>query len=433
MNSFRLALTFLSIPRLFLTLIFWPLFLGIVFATLQVSFSSFYISATERSPEQYRKDLLNDSMSNAFVLQTVLPDQVIPATPRMCLRPSAGIVGTIPRSAETDCTIADYDLVIRTNSFSEPSISYWSRIFSGIVAQIHICSDCSSHLTIDTTTTPTSTLLQDYKALVLFSTAKQASNYQARIESLNAKQLIDDFKLYAGNVIFTPANQNGQIPLSNVNTLIVLLFNTATIILTTLWLLLRSHRKVLDYFAKNGALLPLVAACGKQSFYQSLWVITITRVLAFLLSCVPTTILVYRSIVDETSLNSFIFNDGGLFILWLMAVSLGMGTLTIIASIADLKERHSTLSPWFRLTPLIACILGLVLWGYSLLFSAPWLYCAQRIIVATPVLGILPIMFAPLVSTNEWLLFVHIWLSTIITLALLKINARWFAAHLEEL
>ena len=54
-------------------------------------------------------------------------------------------------------------------------------------------------------------------------------------------------------------------------------------------------------------------------------------------------------------------------------------------------------------------------------------------LTGTPVLGIAPILIAPIFKPMVDVLTVHSILTILVCLYVLRANAHWFAAHLEEL
>jgi hypothetical protein len=207
--------------------------------------------------------------------------------------------------------------------------------------------------------------------------------------------------------------------------------NIALLVVIALWLALKAHRKVLDYFSRNDVLLPLAAACGKQAFYSAIWILTLFRVGCFLGASIP---LMYFGLDDIFSSNvgidlSFSLAHGAA---WLVALVSALGLATVIASIAELKHRHSLLSVSYRVLPLLGAFFGAMVWGAS--FIMPLHACGvfRLIVSALPIVGIAPILVAPVTGLPYAPMMIHAVLAIIGLTWLLKRNARWFAAHLEE-
>ena len=85
-----------------------------------------------------------------------------------------------------------------------------------------------------------------------------------------------------------------------------------------------------------------------------------------------------------------------------------------------------------RFLPLLGAFIGAVAWGAS--FIAPLHQCGvfRLIVSALPIVGIAPILVAPITGLPYTPMVIHSLLAIIGLTWLLKRNARWFAAHLEE-
>jgi len=233
-------------------------------------------------------------------------------------------------------------------------------------------------------------------------------------------------------VFLHPPGTAHAVNVTEASKVMVLVINTATLAIITLWLSLKGHRKVLDYFARNGALLPLVAACGKSTFYRSLWLITMLRVTFFLLAVLPSTFILFaRSIPNET-LTMFI-GDPDNFVLWLLALLASLSSLAIIASIAELKHRHSMVSFLYRYTPIFLALAGSIIWAYCIFTAGETSARVQQVITSLPIVGVSPVIISPLLPLSSTVMAAHCALSGALVLLMMHLNSRWFAAHLEEI
>jgi hypothetical protein len=222
------------------------------------------------------------------------------------------------------------------------------------------------------------------------------------------------------------------INISQATKTMLLIINTSLITVIALWLSLKGHRKVLDYFSRNGALLPLVAACGKNTFYAALWIITLMRVLFFLVASLPATIFMYSRAVPQETLDVFI-RSGPDFILWLSALVSSLSCLAIIASVAELKQRHSWVSFLYRYVPLGLCWIGTVIWIVSVFTPGQASKVIQTLITCIPIIGISPVLISPIFNISTTVVAAHSLIATMLILVFLRMNSRWFAAHLEEI
>jgi len=207
----------------------------------------------------------------------------------------------------------------------------------------------------------------------------------------------------------------------------------ASLVIISLWLALKAHRKVLDYFARNGALLPMVAATGKGVFYAAIWILTLTRVAAFVCAAVPITFFGLTGLLSDRQLDQMIKINSPEFVLWVLALLASLSLATLIASIADLKHRHQFFSIGYRYVPLFFCLAGGFVWTGSFLFDGPFFGYFRALLSALPIVGAASILVAPVMQPQLSVLVVHLLLTSVLLVVALKRNARWFAAHLEEL
>jgi hypothetical protein len=120
------------------------------------------------------------------------------------------------------------------------------------------------------------------------------------------------------------------------------------------------------------------------------------------------------------------------WVLWGIALVATMALATVIASISELKHRHAFVSILYRFVPLLAASLGALAWAFSLFSRAEGVGIFRLVVAAIPVLGMVPIMVAPITNLPVLPLLVHSALAGVTLVLILRRNARWFAAHLEE-
>jgi hypothetical protein len=118
--------------------------------------------------------------------------------------------------------------------------------------------------------------------------------------------------------------------------------------------------------------------------------------------------------------------------IWLIALVSTLGFATVIASIAELKHRHSLLSISYRFLPLLGAFTGAILWSASFILPVHSFGVFRLILSAIPVFGIAPILVAPITGLPYLPMTIHAVLAACALVWLLRRNARWFAAHLEE-
>jgi hypothetical protein len=204
-------------------------------------------------------------------------------------------------------------------------------------------------------------------------------------------------------------------PLSEINATIIGILNIASLIIIGAWLAMKSHRKVLDYFAASGSLLPLVAASG------------------FLMSSVPFSYSVFTSMATKHTKTFAFGGDGAAFGLWLIAMTAMFSLAGTIASISELRTKYSPLSFVYRYIPFFLCVVGGSVWGMTLLFDSSSAVTTRDLIAAFPLVGIVPVLLAPIFVPSDNVLVVQSILSVTALVFAIRANTKWFGAHLEEL
>jgi len=250
---------------------------------------------------------------------------------------------------------------------------------------------------------------------------------------LSVVKNFDKIKFRIGDISFHSSGFRNPVGVRMMYVAMAIVFNIALLIVITMWLALRAHRKVLDYFARSGALLPMVAATGKGVFYAALWILTFFRVGAFLFAAVPLTIYGFAEILRKDQVTSVFGSDYVALLLWIIAIVTSLGLATLISSISELKQRHQFLSFVYRYLPIAVCAIGMLLWSASFIGDSENSGLFRSVMTALPILGMGPVLIAPIFKPNFDVLAVHTVLTSLVFLFALKHNARWFAAHLEDL
>jgi hypothetical protein len=331
---------------------------------------------------------------------------------------------------EPACSPDRLDVAIRTTNPESFDVTRFQRLFEGHIDRLHVCRDCQPDVII----TPggdgqiTSQAHSLFGLSILFL---PYSNKEVVEQRTAVKEAYDDIQRSLGSISMHIPEISEAIGISSLKGTLPITTNIALLVVIALWLALKAHRKVLDYFSHNDVLLPLAAACGKQTFYSAIWILTLFRVGCFLGASIP---LMYIGLSDIITSNmsmdlSFSLVRGAA---WLLALISALGLATVIASIAELKHRHTILSISYRFIPLVGAFLGAVAWGGA--FVIPMQACGVfRLIVSSlPIVGIAPILLAPVTGLPYFPMMTHAVLAIIGLTWLLKRNARWFAAHLEE-
>jgi hypothetical protein len=177
--------------------------------------------------------------------------------------------------------------------------------------------------------------------------------------------------------------------------------------------------------------LPLVAATGKRAFYGALWILTGARVGCFLAASIP---LVYLGLQGFIGAGAYqqLWHKWPLLLCWFAAIFPAVALSTVIASISDLKHRHSIASFAYRYAPFLIALVGGMVWGFTFVFPSSAAGVVRSLVTAVPVVGLAPLFIAPVTEPPIASLVAHSVLSLGVLMALVRLNMRWFAAHLED-
>ena len=103
MNSILLAFSLIRVPRLFATLLLWPLVIGLTVAGIQAVSSSLYFGVMEETPEQAQRRIETEPAGNKW-LRSQLFNSAKPLTQiEVC------------DWSKKKCEIKPHDVVIKTD------------------------------------------------------------------------------------------------------------------------------------------------------------------------------------------------------------------------------------------------------------------------------------------------------------------------------
>ena len=404
--------------------------MSIVVVAFQVFTSSLVVHLAQK-----REGRTSDSPEPAanFLRSITLGQEKPLADPLICRwsysTDSDGDYSEAPPSA--DCVPDRLDAAIRTNDAATFDISKHLPLLRGNVLRIHLCKTCSPDLIFFPEETIPRVEMHGIWSVFLTRLILQTETITDAYK--NVRRTNDRINNTVGKKFFVAPGFKSAINLSDIQSTLLLVFNFASLIVVALWLALKAHRKVLDYFARNGALLPMVAANGKNNFYGAIWAITFVRVFAFLFAAIPLTIFaIHEYIFDSSSVQILSGNMSG-SILWACSLIVSLSLATLIASIADLKHRSHITMVIYRFLPILLASLGAVLWAATFIFEGGLSPFLRIIICALPVIGMVPLFVSIVFQPHVVALVCHLLLSAGLIMYLMKENARWFAAHLEEI
>ena len=323
------------------------------------------------------------------------------------------------------------DVAIQVESPETFDPSLYAQLFEGNAERLHICRACKPDIVIKPG--PQGTVSRIYSVWGLIILGLTSVNDKIETNRAVIRKEFRAIQDRLGSKYLHLAGLREPLALESFYASFALIVNIASLIVVALWMALKAHRKVLDYFARNGALLPMVAASGRGSFYGGIWLLTSLRVGAFLLAAVPLSLWQLSDLLRQNLAMPFLFGNIWSFLIWLAAIVLGFALATVTGSIADLKQRHSLLAFGYRYLPLIISAFGAALWASTFIFEGVAPQYLRHALTAFPIAGLAPMVMGPLLQPPPFVLAAHGLLSCLFLLYTLKLNARWFAAHLEEI
>jgi len=426
-RSFRIAAALLRIPHLALSLFAFPLILslGIVVIQLLVTGAVVQLMTSTARPAPTTKIV----ESNTHPIRWLIYGSGELRGPLKVCRWLAQDYGD-EKPPSQECAPDRLDVALHVEDPASYDVTRFEKLFQGHIDRLHICRGCKPDVVI-TPRADGEITSQAYSLFGLSILFLPYSNQDVVEQRTAVKEAYDDIQRSLGSISMHIPEISEAIGISSLKGTLPITSNIALLVVIALWLALKAHRKVLDYFSHNDVLLPLAAACGKQNFYSAIWILTLFRVGCFLGASIP---LMYFGLTDIITTNmtmdlSFSIARG---LAWIVALVSALGLATVVASIAELKHRHSLLSISYRFIPLLGAFLGAVAWGAS--FIVPLHSCGvfRLVVSALPIVGIAPILVAPVTGLPYLPMMVHAVLAILGLTWLLRCNARWFAAHLEE-
>jgi hypothetical protein len=433
MNAFRLAFSLMMIPRLFASLLLFPLLISFCFVYFQLVMTGVAVRLINRDSKEVEQNL--EHMQDQNILRTILygSEGRLPSV-RICrwvdeVQPD-GTSEEVP--PDELCEPDRLDLAIHTPAPTAFDVEPYRKLFDGNVERIHICKErCKPDIVIKKSGDRMQSDIYSVWGLGVMTLIM--FNRDVGTHYVEAAKDMEEIKYLVGKRFLHSNGFRKPISLTGFNTSMILVVNISFLVVITLWLALKAHRKVLDYFVRNGALLPMVAACSKSSFYSAIWVITLTRVVLFLLGSVPVTFYTFINLLEDETKGLFGDLNWLDFALWIITIASSMSLATLIASIADLKHRHSIVSFVYRYIPISIAILGAAIWSASFVFDGVAAGYLRSMIAAFPIFGMTPVLVAPVFAPIPEIMALHTLATLAILAVALKHNTRWFAAHLEEL
>lgn len=432
MKTFRIIFALLRVPRLFASLLLFPLLGALIVVGTQLLLSGSALRQINKSQKESLHEEIKSEDKDWQFLRAILYGSGSPLPdPKLCIwtKPEESHKPEQPPSEE--CAPDRLDIALHVSEDSRIEPLEYLKMIKGNAQRLHICESCKPDLELFVSSQGNSTKAHSTYGLMLYALLLMDKELSQQFKELKIKR--EDLKDKLGDVFFFLPELKSAIAVSSLQISLVFILNITALVVISLWLGLRAHRKVLDYFSKSGALLPMVAATGKTPFYLALWGITALRVAVFLVASVPLLLVVLGSASEQESVFSTIGLNFWELAIWLIALLSSMSLATLIASISDLKGRHELLSVAYKIIPLFLSALGALVWASSFFATTESAGIFRSILSMLPIFGMGPIILAPVIQPKIYILLIHILSSAGLVWFLMRRNAHWFAAHLEEL
>jgi hypothetical protein len=399
---------FLRIPRLLATLLLGPVFTSILIVILQLLVSAIFIqtqstSTAEKLAQHLNPDNREANSPSGFRRILIGKDSL--SEVQVCswqLDKTAGLV----KPATPGCDLERYDVVVTPSVVEEFGAQYYQELFKGLFRAIHICEGCKTDIVIWRRYDGIRTEFGSVLAFFLFQAVNQSNDF------------LEGFR--------------EPTPMTALQAKIIMVLNIGFLIVIALWLALKAHRRVLDYLSHSGVLLPMVAAVGTTNFYTSIWLMTLIRVFAFIAAAFPLGILVLIETLRDPFASPFYGRPWAL-LGWSLSLSLSFGLAALIASVSELKHNHDIVNIHYKLAPLLASSMGGLVWLLTFFIEHPFSDSIRGFIGAIPVVGIAPILLAPVFEPYWHILAINSLGTVVILYFVARYNSRWFAAHIDSL
>jgi hypothetical protein len=426
LSSFRIVAALIRIRHLALSLFFFPLVVSLALVFLQLVVTGVILKQVNTTSDGIAAAIERKGDKNT-IRWLLYGSGDRRAGPQVCRWISEG-EDERPPSAE--CNPDRLDLAVRVQDAATYDVSSYVTLFRGHVDRVHVCQSCQPDVVIEPRGDgKTISLARSiFGLMLLFLPYTNSEIEQSRVV---VRQSIEEVQTRLGEVSLSIPEIDDTIGITALKGTLPLVFNVSFLVVIALWLALRAHRRVLDYFSRNDVLLPLAAACGRQRFYSAIWLLTALRVGCFLITSVPIVYFGLKDVIDEEALRAVKVSPESA-VMWVVALITTMALATVIGSISELKHRHSFVSFLYKVVPFAAAVLGAALWGLSFILPSAAMGTARLVVSALPIVGIAPVLVAPATSLPLASLAVHALLATVAFFFILRRNARWFAAHLEE-
>lgn len=414
MNIWRaanIAWCFLSVPRIASSLLLAPLILG-----LFVTGSSLVLSFAVRTAPNS---------------ETVEPGRRVPRNP------VKGLLGvrapkelSVCYHSEESCQVDRLDIVARPDVLEQVSLAQLRDDFDGDFRRLHVCTNCDSEIELVHRNGKLAVLLKSLHAVMMWESGA-FHRLQKQKAQLHEQSGNDDFEVFEAGQFWLFGGKNLPFNASHLGLAAVWILNISLSCLVLAWLGIKSHGRVINYFARNDALQPLIVSLGLKEFYGSIWILTLARVAVFggfyLVAMYQA-----RWVMGFSAFYETVFRGDILFLVgWLFVLFLQFTTIAMLVSLAEIsRDTRATISLVYF--PLLTILIGLFVWLGTLTVDSLQLAALREFLLAMPLVSLMPHFLTPIFPCETWVLVMNIFASLIFLLVITRRNTMVFgySAHL---
>lgn len=409
-SPFFVALSFMRIPKLFIDIFLLPCLISFFIILIQLVITSLVIgSVSTKADTQIKNTQAVTNPLRKFLLGC--EDCKL----EVCRYEKSQII------SGKNCEREFYDFTIYAPKPREFDLSPYLEQLNTHFKRVVICDDCEPSAIVLETSPVTEIHISSVWGLMLYANSVQDSFKKLKASRDKTEEIKGKF-----GSLYLHIRGMGMIKGEKLVQRLGVIANICSILVISVWLLVRAHRLILSYFARSGSLLPLVSFLGPP-FYSSIWILTLMRVLIFLS---PSTLAAYVVLKAEYNIEFLPFAD---LIEWLLALFSGFLLAGLTSSISDLKSRGNFRYIIFRYLPFLTTLIGGALWGLSLLFPLSFMVSLRSILTATPLLGLAPLILSPIFPVSKLVIAAACASNALCVYLLARANRTWFNSHLEEI
>ncbi|MCB0336505.1 MAG: hypothetical protein KDD62_09365 [Bdellovibrionales bacterium] len=431
---FSISWSLIRIPRLFFSIFLLPIILSLFIVVIQLVVVSLVLQAMSPSINTPEAHLERTDKKEGVMRQLLLgqsePYESLTICRWQTVRTANNQIVEVPPEGE-GCKPDRLDVAVIVDDPINADVSEFVKHIKGNAERLHVCSTCSPDLVIRQDGKGASLHAHSFVSALLIPLIY--NNDEIKKVILDVNTAFEDIATTFGSIYVHLPGFEAPISIDAARTHAGLIVNTITVLLIALWLTIKAHRNVLDYFARNGALMPMVASVGSKTFYRSIWFLTLFRVAIFLVAAIPMTVL-FAYTESAADMDQGLFTASSIpDFAWMVTLTTGLGLAALISSIGELQHRHYLFSFLYRYASLVICIVGAILWLFTLLGGGDFVLFLRSALASLPVIGLTPVLLSPVFRPSLSVLALHTFLSLGLMWGILRYNQRWFAAHLEEL